>query len=188
MADLYTNGALDYEKTARAIDGLKGVGNQGVRAAELQLITAAAVLDIAVSLGALIQGLANGGIWPDAPGVDSDDLADEPETDRPLEVGDWAAPRNAAGSALPGFEPMLVVALGTSEGDDWAELGEVEGQRAWVSNLVRVEPPRADEPDTDFVEPANPADLVDDIDSDFDEATVSAPRAGKKGKAKRGKQ
>lgn len=189
MTDIYTpEGVLDYAEAARSLAGIKGVTNHLINAQTVSRVQAAAMLDIAVSLNRLTV-LAEGAEFPlgsDAPderevGPDGEPLV-EPERgddEPPLEVGDWIAPRSAAGGPLKGFDPVQITRLGESEGDVWVEVHSDDADlgRMWAANLVRVDPPREtdaegydlDTPDADEDddEPTG-ADMVDELDADFD--------------------
>lgn len=197
MANLYTpEGTLDYAAAAGILAGAKQITNDAKRATETSLVRAAALLDIAVSLGAIVSGFATGGIWPDAPGDDDDDdeEGDDPRTDedvdeyiddRPLDIDDWVLPYPVwPGDGAPTDIPSRVIAVGASEGAPWVELehhdatGSVLGAptRAWAEGWCRVPAPFTA---AEMATTVDLADLLDDIDSDFDAPTSVDDRPAK---------
>lgn len=205
MTDIYTDeGTLDYAEAARTLANLKAVGNDQVKTQTVNRITAAAALDIAVSLNAIVTALATGGVWLDEPerevGPDGEPMGDEeredaePVDDTPLEVGDWVARRADIEDGEPTF--YLIEAIGTTEGSDYAVLPDLG--KVWVSELVRIDPGAVREVSAalegapaessiDDDDAPTGADMVDDIDSDFDAPTTEAVKPAKdksKGKNK----
>lgn len=201
MTGIYTDeGTLDYMAAAAELTGLKHLGNANIKAETVARVSAAALLDIAVSLGALVDALAGEReVGPDGdPMGDEERGVDEPDEvpdDRPLEVGDWVQPFPVDLDEATNLDmPSLILNIGVSEGAEWLDLkhynddGSVRssGARAWAENYHSVPP----------MQPARPADddaidlrdLVDDIDSDFDEAPIDEAKPAKvksgKGKSK----
>lgn len=205
--DLYNDeGALDYAEAARRLRSLREHGrDMGARAETIALVTAAAQLDIAVSLSAIVTGLATGGLWldderqtgPDGEPMGDPERGDGTPDEQPLEVGDWVLPRDREPDEFTG--PFSIAAIGVSEGRDIATLGN--GNKVWLDLLERVAAPEREtdpegfdldtpdldelpegdlEPDAEDDDPPSGRDMVDDIDADFDPAPtpVERPRCG----------
>lgn len=198
--DLYTpEGALDYAEASRRLRSLREHGRDvGARAETIALVTAAAQLDIAVSLSAIVTGLATGGLWldderqtgPDGEPMGDPERGEDDPDERPLEVGDWVSPRDV--SAPEDIEPVQVLRVDVREGEAVLDLG---GGWVFASAFYRVNVDREgydlDTPDLDELpevdldpdaddEPSG-RDMVDDLDADFDPAptpAAEAPRCG----------
>jgi hypothetical protein len=198
MGNIYNDeGTLDYAEAARTLGNLRAIGNTVAKSETVAQIQAAALVDIAVSLNAIVTGLATGGVWLDEPerevGPDGEPVdPDERDTDEEgfdhdddvLEVGDWVAPRGAGGTPLDGFVPGQIVAMGVSEGADWLDVQwpyPEQLMRVWAETVVRVDPPAASSIDED--EQPDPTDAVDELDDDFSPPT-EVPAKPKKAKAK----
>lgn len=207
MTDLYTpEGVLDYAAAARDLAGIPRLTNARVADATVATVSAAALLDIAVSLNRLVV-LAEGAEFPlgsDAPdevGPDGEPMGDpqretdDPIDEAPLEVGERVVVRpetiivgeNVADLAAGG----VVLALGVSEGEEWAEVSfdvdegeEPVTRRVWAAALMREPIPDAvaetlaHEADPEVFDEPDARDAVEGIDDDFGPATpvAEAPR------------
>lgn len=172
MQGIYTDdGALDYAAAAAQLSTLRGLNNATLKADAVALVNAAALLDIAVSLNALVTmagkefdlGLDDGVVDDQAdPGEErpeGDPPVDEQEAD-PFVINDWvvAAPGTAAWRETNG-EPRRVLQLGETEGADWLVYETPTGgpsPRYWASNfaLSKAQAHAAidDEPETEPTE------------------------------------
>jgi len=164
MASIYNDdGVLDYMAAAAELRGLRELGNPAAQATAASRIAAAAAVDVAASLNALVGilsvALEDGqrvtpGDDIDAEGDEQvDDVTiNEPDADDPLDVGDWVRPLPVAdGSGEQVGHPSLVIAVGQSEGADWLTLRHYDddgnefvsvggdGARVWADNYRRAE-------------------------------------------------
>lgn len=197
-SNLYTpEGILDYAEAARQLGNLRELGNAAAKTEATQVITAAALVDIAVSLNAVVAGFTtddtvgdDGDAAEERERGEVDTVVIEPADD--LEAGDWVQPWPIDyDDATQLDKPSLVLAVGVSEGAAWVELEHYDddgsvlssGVRSWAENYRRVPgPDAAGEAESDI----DPHDLVDDIDSDFGESTRDGTE-GKPVKVKSGK-
>lgn len=164
---LYTDdGGLDYEGLVDVLKGASNLTNDAQRARTVDVVSAAALVDIASALNGIFGHLL---VQSDAVSLEVDEPDAERLSDAPLEVGEWVTlgdlPENDD-------EPTRyrVIAVGWSEGEPWAELeGDgVATVRLWQSDLVRVDPPKGldSEAELDAAEPES-----DGEEEDVDDGT-----------------
>jgi hypothetical protein len=153
MQGIYTDdGALDYAAAAAQLSTLRGLGSATLKAEAVALVNAAALLDIAVSLSALVRMAGSEfDLGPET--ADDDDEAEpgeaagpdgEPgeEPDEPFELGEYVRPREGASGP---FGPIS--SMGESEGSTWlaVDLSDNEHEphesaRVWASGYERFVP------------------------------------------------
>lgn len=140
---LYTeDGGLDYEGLADVLKGASNLTNDAQRARTVDVVSAAALVDIASTLNGIFGHLL---VQSGAVTIEADTAGEEREdlvANGPLEVGEWVT---LADLPENDDEPIRyrVIGVGMSEGEPWAELeGDgVATVRIWQSDLVRVDLP-----------------------------------------------
>lgn len=208
MADIYHEGetpVLDYAEAARTLAGLRHLGNDKAKTDTVARVSAAALLDIAVTLNAILNGFATGGIWPDD-GSENDDEREvgpdgepmgDPERDgsddpdAPLDIDDRVELK-AGVNGGPGGARGIITALGQSEGEGWAEIrwdvDENEASfvtRVWV-DVLRREP--VDETENGEPEGDDPDALEDGPVGPLTAAAIAEATAPKAAKIKKSKK
>lgn len=197
MTEIYTDeGGFDHTEAARSLANIKHLGNDKLKAETVRRIEAAALVDIAASLNAIVQGLAGGGLWLDSereiPEAEptSDPYSFQPGDRVYLRIGD-------GGYSLP-YPPSKVLSTGTTEGADWIELENYDddgtvlsiGGRYWAKDYRLVA--FAEQSETEDAEQPGvvetPEVEVEDIDDDFTETPEAEVKPAKvksgKGKSK----
>lgn len=178
------DGVLDYAAASAEVAGARGITDITRRSGIYEQVTAAALLDIAVSLNTLVK-LAHDSSPFDLSGdeydSEGDGLGDESTEDevRLFEVG---------GKVMrPDGLVGVVFGIGESEGARFvdADYGPSEGTaRIWAEYLTPVKDEPTDAADANNETEPDPADAVDELDDDFTPATVAEPKVKKAGKSK----
>lgn len=180
---------VDLDAATTELKATSLIQNDGVRRARMAEISAAALLDIALSLR-VVAAEARAAM-PELGTIEYVEGDDEPAEHDFLVVGDRVA--------VDGLDdPAQVVGFGQSEGAIYAKIRLVDGAeaRAWLDTLTRLRGDERDddtlqdaseavpaaapdvEPAADLLDEIDPVDLVDDIDADFgDESHPAAESA-----------
>lgn len=214
-----TDAIVDLRAAAVELRAAGSITSESARRAAIAEINTAALLDIALSLR-VVAAEARAAMPDPRLVVDPDLTTDvEPEPAEDFVVkGDLVAVNGLD-------DPAEIVGFGQSEGAIYAKIRLVDGTetRAWLTDITRL---RGDEHDDDAMQDASeaeyreidpadadaieaeariipdPADLVDDIDADFDgdhhpaaasaldvlKANEAERKAAKKGGSKKGKK
>lgn len=194
MAKIYTeDGTLDYALAAQSLIAVQQSANQSQRGDATKLATAAALLDIAVSLNALVSQFApvefvDQDVDAREVGPDGEPLGEEErEEDAPLEPGDRIQFDDDEAVATG-----VVVTVEMSEGSPaglvhWDGTPEGAMQKVWLDDLRREvggstldevygegAPKSDDEPNGD-----DGIELEDDVDADFEPEPVKVKKSKK---------
>lgn len=211
MAKIYAeDGTLDYAKAAQSLVAVQQMTNSTMRGDATELATAAALLDIAVSLNAIVGQFApvefidqddadremirNDArkVGPDGELLGEEERQDDGTEDAPFDYGDriqYEADDDRDGAA------GVITAFGMSEGSvvahvHWDGQPEGETQPVWLDDLRRevISAPDAtvdenDEPIEHLTREAGLVDDEDDVDADFEPtSSLVKVKKGKKGK------